>query len=309
MTAPNIVDVADIKGKSTPLTPLTTTSTNIVANQASSNSVYKINSIVVTNIDGTNAADVTVDFDRSGTPYAIVKTVSVPADASLVVMSKETSVYLEEGDTIKAYASANDDLCIAVSYEIISDQEIVLPSFNDFDEATYFGTPSASYIQGDDLPNTSPGPTGTTDYTIAIDFDSISASDYGLLIDCGGTATGFAMVLDDAVQSIGFDANGITPSDTFGDFSSYYNQQGTLYLSIDYGNKMDIYWWDGTSMNQILSVTHDEIDYVGTDGGMFGVDDGNVRAITGYTRSGTNFTGTMTGARVWNNTYYDLSTV
>jgi hypothetical protein len=298
MTAPNIVDVADIKGKSTPLTPLTTTSTNIVANQASSNSVYKINSIVVTNIDGTNAADVTVDFDRSGTPYAIVKTVSVPADASLVVMSKETSVYLQEGDTIKAYASANDDLCIAVSYEIISDQEIVLSST--FDEAASLGAPSATYAQND----TFTSPSGTTDETYAFDINALSTSDYGVILGLGGTASGTTLMLESDDNKIYVSSpNGVIS----GSFSPYYGQSGTLYFTINYGSTGYVYWWDGTTMNLIVSGSFTS-DYSGGNAAEIGnttTDTYNV----GTTHDLSAFTGTITEARVWNNTYFDFSTV
>ena len=121
MTAPNIVDVAAIKGESSVKTTLTTTQEFILMNWFDSNCVYKINSIVVTNIDGTNAADATVTIDRSDVSYAIVNTVTVPADASLVVLSKETSIYLEEGDGISASASADGDLNITISYEIITE--------------------------------------------------------------------------------------------------------------------------------------------------------------------------------------------
>ena len=121
MTAPNIVDVNAIKGESSVKTTLSTSSSTIVFNQVDSNQVYKINSVVVTNVDGTNAADATVEVSRQAQKFPIVKTVSVPADASLVVMSKETGIYLEEGDAITAYASASGDLDITVSYETIAE--------------------------------------------------------------------------------------------------------------------------------------------------------------------------------------------
>jgi hypothetical protein len=121
MTAPNIVDVADIKGESSVKTTLTTSPSTIVFNQVDSNQVYKLNSVVVTNVDGTNAADATVQLARQGVNYSIISTASVPADASLIVVSKETGIYLEEGDAIQAFASANGDLDISVSYETIAE--------------------------------------------------------------------------------------------------------------------------------------------------------------------------------------------
>ena len=117
MTAPNIVNVATITGK-TAVLAVTTSATAIVTNSAASGQVLKVNALYVSNVDGTNAADVNVDIFRSSTAYHIAKTVSVPADATLDIISK--SIYLEEGDTLRLTASANSDLEAVCSYEIIA---------------------------------------------------------------------------------------------------------------------------------------------------------------------------------------------
>jgi hypothetical protein len=124
MANPNIVNVTDIRGK-TAVTSLTTTNaTLVVENPASSNKVFKINTIIVSNVDGSSAADITVSLysedNIGGTATQIVSTVSVPADASLVVLSKDTSIYLEEDKSIGATASAANDLKVVCSYEEIS---------------------------------------------------------------------------------------------------------------------------------------------------------------------------------------------
>lgn len=124
MANPNIVNVTDIRGK-TVVTDLTTTNaTLVVENTAASGKVFKINSLIVSNVDGTNAADVTVSLysedNIGGTATQIVSTVSVPADASLVVISKDTSIYLEEDKSIGATAGAANDLKVVCSYEEIS---------------------------------------------------------------------------------------------------------------------------------------------------------------------------------------------
>jgi len=102
----------------------TTSATAVVSNAAASGKVFKINSLVVSNVDGTNAADITVSYysedDIGGTATQIVSTVSVPADSSLVVIDKNTSIYLEEDRSIGATAGAADDLKVVVSYEEIS---------------------------------------------------------------------------------------------------------------------------------------------------------------------------------------------
>ena len=117
MAAPNIVNVATITGK-TAVLAVTTSATAIVTNSAASGKVFKVNALYVSNVDGTNNADINVDIFRSSTAYHIAKTVSVPADATLDVISK--SIYLEEGDTLRLTASANSDLEAVCSYEIIA---------------------------------------------------------------------------------------------------------------------------------------------------------------------------------------------
>lgn len=118
MANPNIVNVTNIYGK-TVGAALTTGSADIVTNPVSSGKVFKINAIYVANVDGVNNADATVAvYDASAAAsYRLAYTVTVPADATLDVVSK--NIYLEEGDKITALASAANDLEILVSYEEI----------------------------------------------------------------------------------------------------------------------------------------------------------------------------------------------
>jgi len=124
MAAPNIVNVSTITGKSATVALTSTSATTLVSNAASSSKVFKINMIQIANVDGTNACDVTVDVhsqdDGGGTAYSLVSTISVPADASLVVVDKGTALYLEEDRSITATAGTASDLEVIVSYEEIS---------------------------------------------------------------------------------------------------------------------------------------------------------------------------------------------
>ena len=124
MAAPNIVNVTTITGKTNVVDLTTTNATLVVENPAASNKVFKINSLVVSNVDGTNAADITVSLysedNIGGIATEIVSTVSVPADASLVVIDKNTSIYLEEDKSIGATAGSASDLKVVCSYEEIS---------------------------------------------------------------------------------------------------------------------------------------------------------------------------------------------
>ena len=129
MAAPNIVSVSSIIGESQGFELDTTTNTELIHVQ--SDKLVKINRISVANIDGTNAADVTVQVDKatrtsaatgssvSGATFIIASTVSVPADAVLVLL--DTPIYLEEGDKLEGGASAASDLTLFVSYEVIDD--------------------------------------------------------------------------------------------------------------------------------------------------------------------------------------------
>ena len=121
MANPNIVNVSDIRGKTTGGT-LSTSNANLLSNSAGSGKVFKINTIIIANVDGTNAADVTVSFDDASAAanHKLASTISVPADSTLVVISKDTALYLEEGDNIQGSASASNDLDYVISYEEIS---------------------------------------------------------------------------------------------------------------------------------------------------------------------------------------------
>lgn len=118
MANPNIVNVTSIFGK-TFAGALTTSTVALLTNPADSGAIYKVNMVVVSNVDGATAAEVTLSIGSS-VFFPIASTVTVPSDSTLVVSSKETSFYLEEGWEIRGLASANGDLNVIISYEIIS---------------------------------------------------------------------------------------------------------------------------------------------------------------------------------------------
>lgn len=119
MAQPNIVNVTTIRGN-TALQNVNTQTANLVVNPASSGKAYKINTIMISNANGTSAADISAGFWRGGIEYSLAKTIAVPADATLVLVSKDTSFYLEEGDYLALNASANNYLWALCSYEEIS---------------------------------------------------------------------------------------------------------------------------------------------------------------------------------------------
>ena len=121
MAAPNLVNVTSILGKTMGANLGTTVTSDVLT--CPSNKVLKINSIIVSNIDGTNSANVSVYFydDSATARYSIATTVAVPADSTLVVVGKDSPIYLEEGDELEAKASAANDAELVVSYEILDD--------------------------------------------------------------------------------------------------------------------------------------------------------------------------------------------
>lgn len=121
MAAPNVVNVSSILGKTVGAALGTTVTTNILT--CSADKVLKINSILVANVDGSDAADATVSFYDSSatTSFKIAHTITVPAKSTLAVLGKDTPIYLEESDEIRAGASAASDLEIIVSYEELDD--------------------------------------------------------------------------------------------------------------------------------------------------------------------------------------------
>jgi hypothetical protein len=131
MANPNIVNVTTIYGKTTYLTPSVSTAVVLLPNAAASGKVLKINQIVAANVNGSAAVDVTVSIytngavaqgsaPAGGTAYPIVSTISVPADASLIVTDKTTAIYLEEGTSITVTSGTNSGITYSISYEEIS---------------------------------------------------------------------------------------------------------------------------------------------------------------------------------------------
>jgi len=124
MANPNIVSVTSILGNTTFLTPSDTSANVLLSNAASSGDVLKINQIVAANVNGTSAVDTTVAINNAaagaGTAFPIVSTVSVPADASIIVTDKTTAIYLMEDQSIVVTSGTSSGISYTISYEAIS---------------------------------------------------------------------------------------------------------------------------------------------------------------------------------------------
>ena len=127
MANPNIVGVTTILGNTSSISANTgngVQSTVLVNNPASSGEVYKINTILASSQNVTSAVEATVVLyhqdDLEGAPRHIAHKISVPAQSTLIVMDKSTSIYLKEDMSIGANASSNDSIVFHASWEEIS---------------------------------------------------------------------------------------------------------------------------------------------------------------------------------------------
>lgn len=124
MANPNLASAANVYVANSFVRLTSTTETLIVSNAASSGKAYLIDSIVVANVDGTNAADITLNLyaaaTNTGTATKIVHTITVPADATLIAVGKDSGICLTEAESIYAVASAADDLHVVASWKELS---------------------------------------------------------------------------------------------------------------------------------------------------------------------------------------------
>jgi hypothetical protein len=130
MANPNIVNVTVINGVTTYLTPSVATAVVLLPNAASSSKVFKINQIVVANTTA-SAANTTVSIytngavaqgsaPSGGTAYPVASAISVPGNASLIVVDKTTAIYLQEGTSITVTSGTASSLTYSISYEDIT---------------------------------------------------------------------------------------------------------------------------------------------------------------------------------------------
>ena len=118
MATPNLINVDTI----TPVCQIqavTTSRASIV--DVTAEYCAKINSLIIANVDGTNAADITIEVsvDNGSNYVKLANTISVPADATLSFL--ENPIYLDETDLLYFTASAANDLTYFVSYELLDD--------------------------------------------------------------------------------------------------------------------------------------------------------------------------------------------
>ena len=131
MANTNITAVTAIYGKTTYLTPQVATPVVLLANAAGSANTCKINQIVASNIHSANAINASLwlytngaqsqnSVPTSGVSHSIATAISVPVNASLILVDKTTAIYLEEGTSIVVSSGTANGITYTCSYELIS---------------------------------------------------------------------------------------------------------------------------------------------------------------------------------------------
>jgi hypothetical protein len=123
MANPNILESLTVQGNNS-LVSGTTTAQTLINNPASSGKIYKINSIVATNVAGNVDVDATVNIysedDLGGTAYTIAPAIPIPMESSLIIFDKTTAIYLKEDQSVGVISGGNDDLIFSASWDEIS---------------------------------------------------------------------------------------------------------------------------------------------------------------------------------------------
>ena len=124
MAAPNIVNVATITAKTDTALLSGTSAVNALNNPASSGKVMKVNSLVISNVDASAAATITIGIypqdNIGGTAVIYANAVSVAPNSFLVAIDKDVGMYLEEDTSLGVTASAANDLTYTITYEELS---------------------------------------------------------------------------------------------------------------------------------------------------------------------------------------------
>jgi hypothetical protein len=117
MVAPNVNAPGSITLKSLRSTVGTSAVTLVTC---ATDKAVKVSTLYAANVQGSNAGDITIRVSDGTATHAVCSTVSVPADASVIVVDRNSPLYLEEGDSVEAIASATGTIEIVGSFEEIA---------------------------------------------------------------------------------------------------------------------------------------------------------------------------------------------
>ena len=121
MATPNLLIANSVIGKTTTVAVLNT-ATTLIENSNSSNALYKVNTILISNINSSDSANVTIEFFRSttGVNRKLIANVSIPIRSSFTPIDKSSVIYLEECDSILIMSTSNNQVETICSYEEIT---------------------------------------------------------------------------------------------------------------------------------------------------------------------------------------------
>lgn len=119
MAAPNLKSPTTITGK-TAVYAVTASLASVLTNSAASGKVFKVNCIRAANIDGSSPQDISITFYRSTVDTYLAKSVSVPVRSVYIALAKDEYIYLEEGDALRAQATATSKHELTITYEEIT---------------------------------------------------------------------------------------------------------------------------------------------------------------------------------------------
>lgn len=118
MANPNILNTTAISGQSNSYY-LTTATTTLISGAVGT--VYKINNITVSNLDAVSSFYFNINHvNANGASIPFAYQVTVPADASVVVIDKSSTIYITENQGLSASANANNKVGLVMSWEAIS---------------------------------------------------------------------------------------------------------------------------------------------------------------------------------------------
>lgn len=124
MANPNILGSTSVVGNNKLQVLSTTSSTQIISNGSGSNKIFRITSLIAANVDGTTTYPVTINHYSAaalgGTAYAIVSTLNIPADSAVIILDKNSAIYVKEDQSIGATADTADKIVITASWEEIA---------------------------------------------------------------------------------------------------------------------------------------------------------------------------------------------
>jgi len=117
MTIPNLLSLTQVYGKTT-ATNIGTAVTVLLSNSLASGKSMKLNSMYIANIDNTTSSRISVDFYRNSISIRLVDRMQIIPGDSLIAIDRNSSVYLEEGDSLRCYSDQLNLIHVTLSYDV-----------------------------------------------------------------------------------------------------------------------------------------------------------------------------------------------